>query len=344
MKAAKYLFVYITPLVILLSLLSGNAWSFGALIFVFGLVPLSELFLKPDATNLDNDALENLKKQHSFRLILYGLVPFHLLNMMVFLNQMASANPDKVYLVGAIIAFGLSCGVLGINAAHELGHQKHQYDHFLSKILLLTTQYTHFFIEHNQGHHAHVATKNDPASSRRGEHIYQFYYRSILGGYLSAWRINNKHLHLQQKSFWSIHNAMLMYQVFQFVLLMGIGLIFGQNVLFYYLIACLIGILLLETVNYIEHYGLYRTFDGNKFERTKPTHSWNSNHPLGRVLLLELSRHSDHHYAAARPYQTLRHHHASPQMPTGYPGMMLLALIPPLWFRVMHKKLDNLEQ
>lgn len=108
----------------------------------------------------------------------------------------------------------------------------------------------------------------------------------------------------------------------------------------YYLGAALMGMLLLETVNYIEHYGLVRKRnESGYYERTMPVHSWNSNHSLGRVVLLELTRHSDHHYQANRKYQILRHFDESPQMPTGYPGMMLLSLIPPLWFWVMHREI-----
>jgi alkane 1-monooxygenase len=109
----------------------------------------------------------------------------------------------------------------------------------------------------------------------------------------------------------------------------------------YFILAALMGILLLETVNYIEHYGLRRKMTNGTFERTLPIHSWNSNHAIGRLVLLELSRHSDHHYIASRKYQILRHHENSPQMPTGYPGMMLLSLIPPLWFWVMHRKIRH---
>ena len=104
------------------------------------------------------------------------------------------------------------------------------------------------------------------------------------------------------------------------------------------------GFLLLETVNYIEHYGLRRK--KNEFgawEKTLPIHSWNSNHAFGRILLFELTRHSDHHYIANRPYQTLRHFDESPQMPTGYPGMMVISLIPPLWFYIMGKEIKKLK-
>jgi alkane 1-monooxygenase len=134
-------------------------------------------------------------------------------------------------------------------------------------------------------------------------------------------------------------NEMLWYTIIQLAFVASILLFFGWFTAICYLIAAGIGILLLETVNYIEHYGLYRKQTGeNSYERAMPAHSWNSNHVIGRLALFELSRHSDHHYLASRKYQVLRHHEESPQMPTGYPGMMMLSLIPPAWFYVMNKR------
>jgi alkane 1-monooxygenase len=116
-----------------------------------------------------------------------------------------------------------------------------------------------------------------------------------------------------------------------------------SKTLFGFIIAAIIGFLLLETVNYIEHYGLVRKeIEPGVYERVMPHHSWNSNHSLGRILLYELTRHSDHHYLASRKYIILRHFDQSPQLPTGYPGMMLLSLIPPLWFRVMDKRVEKM--
>jgi alkane 1-monooxygenase len=118
-----------------------------------------------------------------------------------------------------------------------------------------------------------------------------------------------------------------------------IAFFFGGTILLYFLAAATCGFLLLETVNYIEHYGLAREkMSSGGYEAVKPHHSWNSDHLLGRLLLFELSRHSDHHYRAARKYQVLRHMEPSPQMPTGYPGMMVLAMVPPLWFAVMNPR------
>ncbi len=210
----------------------------------------------------------------------------------------------------------------------------------MSKILLWTTMYLHFFIEHNRGHHKNVSTDEDPASSRYGETIYAFYIRTVRDSWLSAWHIEAERLKKVGLPFWSFHNEMLIYQIVQAATVAIIFIEFGWKITLYYLLAAFIGALLLETVNYVEHYGLRRKkIDGEYYEKVLPIHSWNSNHPIGRLMLFELTRHSDHHYIASRKYQVLRHFNQSPQMPTGYPGMMLLALFPPLWFAVMHKEI-----
>nr|MBP7390234.1 fatty acid desaturase [Chitinophagales bacterium] len=161
-------------------------------------------------------------------------------------------------------------------------------------------------------------------------------------GWLSAWHLEGEMLKKQNQSFWSLHNEMLIYQFIQGAMLLAIGVVWGWKVLLFYILAATMGFLLLETVNYIEHYGLRRKkVDGAYYEKVMPIHSWNSNHPIGRIMLFELTRHSDHHYMASRKYQILRHFDHSPQMPTGYPGMMVLSLFPPIWFSVMHREIDK---
>ena len=137
---------------------------------------------------------------------------------------------------------------------------------------------------------------------------------------------------------------MIQAHIIQIVLIGIIYFFFGWLICLYFIAAAIIGIALLETVNYIEHYGLQRKqMSEGKYERTMPWHSWNSNHTLGRIMLFELSRHSDHHYLASRKYQILQHHEDAPQLPTGYPGSMILAMIPPAWFYIMNKKIKQIE-
>ncbi len=333
--------MYITPLVVFFSLATQNYFSYFAVIFLFGFIPLIELFTKGSKQNLTALEEEIVKKDKTYDILLFGLVPVQYLLLFLFLFWVSMPGLSPLVKIGMSTAMGMACGVLGINAAHELGHRNTKWEQMLSKLLLLTSLYLHFFIEHNRGHHKNVSTDEDPASSRPGESIYSFLPRTLMGSYLSAWSLEKERLNKIQKPILSWQNQMVRFQLYQISFLSAIVWIFGLDATLYYLLAAFIGIILLETVNYIEHYGLRRKKIGNSYERTRPIHSWNSNHPVGRLLLLELSRHSDHHYNASRSYPLLRHFDDSPQMPTGYPGMMLLAFFPPLWFGIMEKAIEK---
>ncbi|MBN8587991.1 MAG: alkane 1-monooxygenase [Rhodothermia bacterium] len=338
----KYGLVYITPMVVLYSLWAADFGSYLAVFTLFGIIPFLELFTQGSTENLSAIEEAVASQDRTYDYLLYGLVPLQYLILGYFLFQMDTQNVPLSVQIGMTTAFGMACGVLGINAAHELGHRATRYEQFMSKALLLTTLYLHFFIEHNRGHHKRVSTDEDPASSRYGESVYAFYVRTIWGSWISAWRLEALRLKKRKQSFWSWHNEMLRFQALQCLFIGFIYAFFGWDVTLWFLGGAAIGCLLLETVNYIEHYGLRRQKIGDRYEKVLPIHSWNSNHPIGRLVLLELSRHSDHHYIASRKYQLLRHFDDSPQMPTGYPGMMLLALIPPIWYYVMHQRIAQL--
>lgn len=340
-RVLKYTLVYLSPAVVLFSIWSKSLWSYTALAVIFGIIPLLELFTRGSTRNLDKIEEEIARKDIAYDLLLWFLVPVQYATLVYFLVSISDPSLSTVVKIGMTTAFGISCGILGINAAHELGHRHTWYEQLMSKMLLLTTLYMHFFIEHNRGHHKNVSTDEDPASSRYGEDLYTFFLRTIRGSWLSAWHLEGERLKKKGLPFWSVHNEMLRFQILQLALVAAIALVFGWETMLWFLAAAVMGFLLLETVNYIEHYGLRREKRGDSYERPLPVHSWNSNHPLGRLILLELSRHSDHHYLASRKYQILRHFDESPQMPTGYPGMMLLALIPPVWFKVMNPRVEG---
>jgi alkane 1-monooxygenase len=226
---------------------------------------------------------------------------------------------------------GLCCGVLGINVAHELGHRTNRWDQRLAWSLLATSLYMHFFVEHNYGHHRNVGTPEDPSSARRGESLYRFLPRTLITGAVSAYRLGQ-----QRAKGRLLHNLTVRFWGFQALLVLLVALIAGPDALLAFLGAAAFGAVLLETVNYIEHCGLERQkISDHRYEDTSAHHSWNSNHWVGRAMLFNLSRHSDHHAHPHRPYPVLRHLPDAPQMPTGYPGMMLLALVPPLFNRVL---------
>ncbi len=238
---------------------------------------------------------------------------------------------------------GLACGALGINVAHELGHRTKKYEQVMAKTLLLSSLYMHFFIEHNRGHHKNVSTPIDPATSRLNETFYSFWVKSVFGGWMSAWHLESHRLKKMKQNFWNpIHNEMLRFQIIQIAFVAAIYLVFGWVGTLGFIASSIIGFSLLEIVNYIEHYGLMRKqLPNGSYEKVKPHHSWNSGHELGRIFLFELTRHSDHHFNPSRKYQILRHFEDAPQMPTGYLAMIPLALVPPLWFKIMNPLVEK---
>lgn len=343
-KALKYLGVLFSPIVIFICLNMGGWYTWGGVVYAFVLVPVLDALLPSTTENMTKVEEAIAKKDRIYDYMVYAIVPIQYFLVFYTMWVLSLGGYTWYEYVGYISALGLACGVFGINVAHELGHRNKKYEQFLSKALLLTSLYLHFFIEHNRGHHKNVSTPDDPASSRRNEIIYFFYLRSVIGGYLSAWELEKERLHKLGKPAFSIHNEMIWYQGIQFAFIGFIFFVFGFIPMLCFIASAIFGFLLLETVNYIEHYGLSRQKNEyGAWEKTLPIHSWNSNHAFGRILLFELTRHSDHHYIANRPYQVLRHFDESPQMPTGYPGMMVIALIPPLWFWMMNKEVDKLK-
>ncbi len=345
LRFVKYGSVYFSISIIVASLILGGPWVFVAPIYVFMLIPLLELVLPYSEQNLDKAQEEIAKKDVKYDLMVWSVVPLQYALLFFFLNRIGDASLTWWEIAGMIFSFGIACGVLGINAAHELGHRNTWYEQTMSKMLLLTSLYTHFYIEHNRGHHKNVSTDEDPASSRRGETIYSFFIRSVRDGWFSAWHLESERLKKTNTPFFSLQNEMLVLQTLQFLFVAAIGIVWGWKVMLFFIAAGTIGFLLLETVNYIEHYGLRRRkIEDAYYEKVMPIHSWNSNHPIGRIMLFELTRHSDHHYIAGRKYQVLRHFDDSPQMPTGYPGMMVLSFFPPLFFNVMHKQIQKYKE
>jgi alkane 1-monooxygenase len=332
MRPLRYLTPYFLFILAFLAFTKTGLYCWGPLAYLFFLVPICELFIAPNSDNLSEEQEQAAKSNLLFDFVLWLTVPMQLGAFYLFLTSL-NQGLSIFDMAGRVVTMGLLCGTFGINAAHELGHRVNKFEQFLAKILLLTSLYMHFFIEHNKGHHRHVATSEDPSTAFYKQNLYAFWIQTFVGTQRKAWQIAIS----ESKN--KVFNEMALFQLIQFTLLGLIYYFFGGFVLACFLVAAFIGAALLETVNYIEHYGLQRKHAKTSYERVKPAHSWNSNHALGRLTLFELSRHSDHHYLASRKYQILRHMDDAPQMPTGYPGMILLALIPPLWFKVMHKQM-----
>jgi alkane 1-monooxygenase len=338
MSSRTYALSLLPGLLALVSLWLGGAWLVATPLVVFGVVPLLELFVKGSTDNADEQGESVRRADPWFDRLLFAIVPMQIAVVLALLAQVAWGGLSGLEILGAVATTALGCGSYGINVAHELGHRRTRRERTAAKVLLLTSLYMHFFIEHNRGHHARVATEDDPASSRRGEWLYAFWFRSVTGGWMSAWRLEAERLTRRKQRVFSWNNEMLRYQVIQVVVLAVCLAVFGPLATVAFMAAALMGALQLETVNYIEHYGLSRSkSEDGRYERVRPEHSWNTNLPLGRALLFDLTRHADHHAHPARPYAVLRHFDEALQLPTGYPGMMLLALCPPLFIAVMDR-------
>lgn len=339
---AKYLMAYLLPLCAIIGIWKLSIFSFLTPVVTFVLIPIIEYFTPENKQNLSESELLNKHKKLFFDVLLYLNLPI-VYGVIVFsLYTFQQENLALHEIIGVLFSVGIILGSNGINVAHELGHRAEALAKLTAKLLLLPSLYSHFTIEHNYGHHAQVSTPKDPATARYNEWIYAFWLRSVSQQYLNAWKIQMKLLKGSHSSFFSFQNEMLVNSLLQVVFLCAIWIFFGSLIVFYAIIMGVIGFLLLESINYIEHYGLLRSqHQSGRFLPVKETHSWNSNHLLGRILLYELTRHSDHHYRASKKYQLLDYHESSPELPYGYPTSIVMALFPPLWFTLMNKKIPS---
>jgi alkane 1-monooxygenase len=338
----KYFAVLVFPLSAFAAFFTSGMLTLFPAILLFGIVPILELILKPDHANFDEIEKDARANTVFFDWFLYALIPILLMVLLVFLVSISNANQTFFDTIGKTISMGVLCAI-AINLGHELGHRTNRVEQLLGEIALLISLENHFLPYHNLGHHRHVATPKDPATARRNEPVYTFWIRSQFGSYLQAWQFEIAKQRRNKRSPLSLQNRMVCYTIAQISLLFAIAAGFGWKTLVAFVSAAIIGKLMLETVNYIEHYGLTRKLNADgKYERVLPHHSWNSDHILGRSIMFELSRHSDHHFKASKHYQLLDSFTESPQMPTGYPGMMIFSLFPPIWFRYMNKRIDEI--
>lgn len=310
--------------------------------FVVGLVhvilPMLDWLFGEDAENPPDSALQGLENDRYYSWVLYAFVPLQLAVTVFGAWLAVTSDLPWYHLVGLALSVGMVNGV-AINTAHELGHKKSKFDRWMARISLAPTFYGHFYVEHNRGHHKNVATPEDPASSRFGESFWVFLPRTVFGSLRSAWNLEAERLARSGKGVWSLDNENLQSWGMSVVLFAVLLAVLGWAALPFLVIQAIYGFHLLEVVNYLEHYGLCRRqkADG-RYERCEPEHSWNSNHMVTNLFLYHLQRHSDHHANPTRKYQALRHFEHSPQLPSGYAGMITVAYFPPIWYALMNKR------
>lgn len=301
-------------------------------------IPLMDWLVGKDSSNPPDEALAALEADPYYRWLTYIYVGIQWV-FFVFLAAVVGT-----WQLGWVEWFGLTwtAGILSgvsINTAHELGHKKPKLERWLALLALAPVAYGHFYIEHNKGHHRRVATPEDPASARMGESFWRFLPRTMLHSVISAWGIEKERLGRKGRGAWNAENEVLQAWGMTVVLWAVLMALFGVELLPFLVLQAFLGAGLLEAVNYVEHYGLLRQKTENgRYERVQPSHSWNNDHIVTNIFLFHLQRHSDHHAHPTRRYQALRHFDDAPELPTGYAGMILLAYVPWLWFRVMDPK------
>lgn len=338
MKDLKYLTAYCVPIFCVLGITNTGWWFYLTPAIIFGVVPLLELWMPILKSNLNDEERESKIKNVFFDVLLWLNVPIVYAVLYYGLYTYSIHTFATYEVIGLIFSLAIVTGSLGINVAHELGHRQDHWERFLGKALLLPSLYMHFYIEHNHGHHLHAATPADPASARYNENFYAFWLRSVTSQYVNAWNIQKKQNTIAGRSFFSFKNDMFWYSTIQISYIGLIGFSFSWATAGIAIAIAVVSFTLLEIINYLEHYGLRRAMKkSGRYELVREIHSWNSNHALGRILLYELTRHSDHHYRASKKYQLLDYHDVSPQLPYGYPTMMVIALFPPLWFSMVNK-------
>jgi alkane 1-monooxygenase len=339
MEAWLYAIVLIVPASVLIGHGSGGAWHWLTPLIVFGIIPVLDHLIGVDTRNPFPDKPTEAPGLNVCQAITWLCAPVQIGLVVWGAEVISGGTTGWIESIGLTVSVGISSGILGINASHELQHRvNHPAEIWLSRLMLLTVGYMHWAIEHVIGHHRHVATPRDPATARLGESFYRFLPRTIVGGFQSAWMIEEQGLARAKKAPLSHHNRILRYGLAQILFVALLVKIFGWAALPYWLLQSAVAVVLLEVINYVEHYGLRRQRRGQGYAPVEVRHSWNASYWLTNHFLFNLQRHADHHYRPGRRYPYLRHFKESPQLPTGYAGMILLAVVPPVWRRVMDKR------
>jgi len=248
---------------------------------------------------------------------------------------------------GVFFGVGVLTGTVGITYSHELMHQKNKLERGLGDILLSMVLYSHFRSEHLLVHHRYVGTPRDPVTARYNEGFHRYYPRVLKQSWLSSFRAERNMLARKDLPWSDLSNPFFRYWALQAAMLLLALLLGGLAGLALFLVQAGIAIWQLELVNYVEHYGLTRKHLGEgKYEHVQPRHSWNAAHKASNWLLINLQRHSDHHYKPDRRFPLLQNHtkNDAPQLPYGYPVMTVAAMIPPLWRRVMNPRVRHWRQ
>lgn len=318
----------------------GGWWLALAPVWAIMALPLLDLALGLETANPDPAGPESDLFWH--RLVTLIWPPVQLAVIFGVLWWVSAS--DHLGLWGQVLLFysiGLTSGAVGIVFAHELMHQRPAWERALGDILMTSVLYGHFRSEHLRVHHLWVGTPRDPVTARYNEGFWRYFLRVLRTCPPSAWRAEGAMLARAGRPVWHPSNPFWRYGALQagfLALALWIG---GWAGLGLFLWQALVAVTYLELTNYIEHYGLTRRHLGDgRYEPVRPHHSWNAAHRVSNWMLINLQRHSDHHFKPDRRYPLLQTYSANeaPQLPGGYPLMVAAAAVPPLWRRLMNPR------
>ena len=315
----------------------GMSWLMA--VFYFAIIPLLDFALPTDWLNPNKTQEKDLESSIFFKLPLYAAIicDWALLFYSVQqLNQMQEL--DLIYASGVIFTVTVSAAS-NFTTAHELYHKQDFLGRFVGCAAMSKSFYMHFFIEHLYGHHRNVATPKDPATSKFNQSFYAYLPQTLIGNWKSAWRYEKRRLIEVEScsSLWSLRNRMLWFLLSSLMFPVVMYYYSGVIGLVTLCVSGVLSVVYVESINYIEHYGLERKSIGtDMWEKVDIRHSWNAPHRLTNYLLFKLQRHSDHHENSYKPYQILSSYDASPQLPNGYALCTMLAFYPKYWFEVMN--------
>jgi alkane 1-monooxygenase len=280
-----------------------------------------------------------LRAPVSYRLLPILYIPAQL--ALIAWATRTSARADALGIAALVFSVGLTTGIFGMLTAHELVHSTNRREQFWGALMLTGMTYRHFRVAHIFGHHRWAATERDAATARLHESFYGFLIRTVPSQIIEAWRFEQARCRKHAASW--LHNRVNHDIAIALAVFALAAWLTGVRGLVFLAAESAVAIAVLEMFNYVAHYGLIRERDaGGRLEPFAPHHSWNSSNVLANPIIFNMGRHSDHHTRPSVPYQTLRYIAEAPELPAGYAGSILLALVPPLWRRVMDPKIQNL--
>ena len=320
--------------------MGGGLWYWLTPFLFFGIIPIIDLVVGEDRINAPVEAEPELENKIIYRAMCWLFLPLQYITMFYLYGVLTQSDLAFYELVGLTLSMVLGIG-MGASVSHELGHRPALIDRLTSILMMAPFNMTDFYIYHNFGHHKSVATPEDHAAARYGQSLWQFVFRSIYNKSRSAWQIEA--VRLQRNGLPAFHwrNQMIWLASLPLILLITLTALYGWVVVPLFIGQCFIGRMILGIADYLEHYGLARRkLASGEYEAVRTDHSWDDAYLVSSLMFCQIDRHSDHHANEGRPYQILRVIEGAPRLPYGYMVMMFVAMIPPLWRKMMHPLVD----